>query len=430
MAKKPLDPQATPFHLRPGVEPFGPQGWDGVNTEDDPGSLAPWELQRGENIRLVGKHIRERDALSPVVDFGLALNDVDNQILWMSEAPVDNPRTRLWFTAHGCFGTSVGTGASIFHIDPSSIPVLQPYANIFTGVDFQSPMGKFGDKLFIGDRQFLREIILITPPANVSTSEYLFSPSTTPVVSFPGYTIRSLLEFDGKLFIGLEDNVTPGASKIVTWNGLGWKDDLTGIRPPLAFGIWRDKLVCGFDSTAAHVRYRGIGSSPGSWTTVALGGFQCTFNGNAMAEYKQYLFIASGVGDIFRFDGSALSLVRNIAAAAVDGSGVTGVALHRGLLYYGWNTPGAAYASRIGRHDLESTGANEWIDTYKNVSTEQANFKQLCSIASYRSQIMIGGQQIWVLATPVDNPQGTLEVINNTGAPSAGSQVRQLLRFP
>lgn len=347
----------------------------------------------------------------------------------MHPAPVDNPRYRLWLTAHGCFGTS-GSGSSIYHVDPAQIPVVQPFGQLFTLTDFQAPLGRFGGRLFVGDRSVLREVTLVTPPPNVSSIALQFSPSSIPTVQFDGYLIRSLLEFDSKFFIGLESIADPATSKIAVWNGLSIQDDLTGIRPPLALGIWRNKLVAGFDATAAHIRYRDMGDSPGSWTTVALAGFLCSGNGNAMAEYKQYLYIASGNALIHRFDGAALSLVRTVAGAAVDGSGVTALTLHNGLLYYGWNTPGATYASRIGRHDAESTGANEWVDTYKDVTADVANFKQLSSIASYRQQIVVGGQQLFVAATAVNDVKGTMVVLNNTGAPASGSQVEQLLKFP
>lgn len=429
MAKIPTD-QAGEFHLRPGVSPFEGTGWRGVNTEDDPGSLDPNELQRAQNVRIQGRKIVTRRSLTQAVDFGLAFNSEQNHVLYMHPAPVDNPRSRMWLTAHGCFGTTIGTGASLFHLDPAAFPVLHRYADFFTDANFQSPLGKYGGRLFLGDRGNLREVVIVTPPQRVASNEFLFSPMAVPVAAFDGYTIRCMLEFDAKLFIGIENNADPATSKIVVWNGLSVQDDLTGVRPPQCMGIWRNKLVAGFDATAAHVRYRDAGAAPGTWTTVALAGFLASFNGNAMAEHKQYLYIASGNDLIHRFDGTALSLVRTIAGAAVDGSGCTALAVHNGLLYYGWNTPGAAYASRIGRFDPESTAANEWVDTYKDVTTEQASFKQLVSMSTYRNQIYVGGQQLWVLATKIDDVKGTLQVLNNTGAPSAGSQVRQLLRFP
>lgn len=424
MPKIPTTPQGIEFQLRPGAPPFGPAGWRGVNTEDDPVSLDPNELQRGDDVRLKGRIITPRPGLVEKIDLGV------DPVTWLLEAPVDNPRVRLWLTALGCFGTAIGTGATIMHVDPTENPVVQTYGNYFATADRQIPLGRYGDKLFVGDKSALREVVEVTAPPGTSIALIAPNPPQVPVITFPGFTIRCLLEFDSLLFIGLENDATPTSSKIVAWNGISARDDLTGIRPPLAFGIWRDKLVAGFDATAGNIRYRDKGSVPGTWTTVALAGFRCATQGNVMQEARQYLFIASGIGDIYRFDGAALTVVRSIAAAAADGKGVTALTLHKGLLYYGWNTPSAAYASRIGRHDPDSTAANEWIDTYKDITTEIANFIELQSMQSYRGQIYCGGRQVWIVATAVNDVKGTLETISNTGAPGAGFGLMQLLRHP
>jgi len=213
------------------------------------------------------------------------------------------------------------------------------------------------------------------------------------------------------------------------WDGLSVQDDITGIRPPLAFGLFQAKLVAGFDATAANIRVRDAGAVPGTWNTFSLAGFLTATQQNCMVEERQYLYIASGNNLIHRFDGAAITLQRTIAGCAVDGKGCTALALHNGLLYYGWNTPSAAYASRIGRHDPDSS-ANEWVDTYKDVTTDQANFKELSSMASYRRQIVVGGRQVWIVATAINDVKGTIEVVNSTGAPGAGFSVVHLLRFP
>lgn len=424
MAKIPLK-DGTEFQIRPGVPPFGPSpaGWRGVNTEADPGSLDPNELQRGDNIRLRGRVIHTRPGLTEKADL-LA------RIMHLKELPVDNPRTRLWFSTLGCFGFTIGTGGTILHYDPSETPAIQSYNAFFAETDRQIPMATYGDKLFVGDKSALREVVQIAPISGVSTSSLIPSPSTIPVANFTDFTIRAMKEFDGKLFISLENNFSIGGSKIVFWNGLAVRDDLTAIRPPLAFGIWRDKLVAGFDSTAANIRARDRGdTAPGTWTTYALAGYLTSRWGNAMQEERESLYIASGTDKIFKFDGSALTLANTIAGCATDGFGCTGMTLHRGLLYYVWNTPSAAYATRIGRHDPDSA-LSIWLDTYKDVTTEQANFKRATSILSYRDQIVFGGAQSWLLATAENDVKGTLEVLSDTGAPSLFFDIVQLLRFP
>lgn len=430
MPKIPLKPQGQEFQLRPGSDPLGGAGWRGVNTESDPGSLNPNELQWGENLRHRGKGWITRPGMSQVLDLGLGLSNGDNSVLWMHEAPADNPRARLWLSARGCFGAAIGTGSLLANLDPTQVPVVQNYGQFYTASDFQIPMGRYGDKLLMGDRSELREVIVSTAPAGVKADRLLLSPSQVPLASFPGFVIRCLQEFDNKLFIGLENTAVIAASKISAWNGVSAIDDLTGVRPPLALGLWRDKLVAGFDVTAGNIQVRPAGAVPTAWVAFAVGGFLCSSHGNAMAEEKQYLYIASGTDLIHRFDGAALTLQRTIAGCAVDGFGCTALTLHNGLLYYGWNTPGAAYLSRIGRHDPESTTVTEWLDSYKDVTADQANFISLTSLLSYRRQIFAGGRQMWVVGTAVNDVKGTIEVYNNTGAPGAGFQVEQLYRFP
>lgn len=427
MAKQPTTPQATEFQYRPGVPPLNDQGWRGMNTESDPGSLAPNELQFGVDVRLLGHGITSRGGYTLKADLNAIVGS--QAVRWLKEAPVDNPRVRLWFVTRGCFGAAIGTGSRVQHYDEYENPKLQVYANTFAESDRDVPLGVYGDKLYAGEGPRVEEMIQVTAPSGFPVGA--LSPLRIPVGYFDGYTVRCLQEFDSKLFIGLENNTTPASSKIVAWDGLSLTDDKTGIRPPLAFGIWRNKLVAGFDATAGNIQVRDAGSVPGTWAAVALAGFQCGTYGNTMAEFRQYLFIASGIDKLFRFDGTTLSLVRTIAGCATDGKGLTAVTLHRGLLYYGWNTPSAAYASRIGRHDPDSTGGGlDWVDTYKDVTTEQANFKFLASMASYRQQIFVGGQQVWLLATAIEDIKGTLEVVSNTGAPGPGFEIRQLLRYP
>jgi hypothetical protein len=422
MAKTPKDEQAIEFQLRPNTAPFGNQGWRGVNTEDDPASLDINQLQYGKDIRFRSKTIETR----PGHDLKINLAEA---VYYLGELPVV-PRTRLWAVVKGCFGTAIGTGSQILHIDPSETPIVQRYSSYFAELDRASPLGVYSGRLYFGDKSMLREVLLIPGNTGQAISSVLQKPINVPIHNFPGFTVRCLLEFDGRFYIGLENDSAPASSKITAWDGAQFIDDLTGIRPPLNFGIWRHRLVAGFDATAANIRWRAAGTPPGSWTTVGLAGFLCADQGNAMQEVRQYLYIASGTDLIHRFDGTSLSLVRTIAGAAVDGFGCTALTLHNGLLYYGWNTPAAAYSSRIGRHDPDSTAANEWVDTYKDISTEVANFKSLQALASYRQSIFAGGAGNWIVATLPNDAKGTMIQVNDTGAPSGTNfPLRQFLIF-
>lgn len=427
MAKIPVDPNQTfEFQRRPGAAPFGSSGWRGVNTEDDPSSLDPNELQRGDDMRFRGKHLYTRPGSSKVLTLPTAA-----PVQWQKEAGSDNPTVKLWATVFGCFGIGPGTGNQIFHYDESDIPSVQAYATYPAGASRQAPIAQYGSRLFIGDRSALREVAQLSSPPGVAFGNYSPSPPSVSVAIFPGYKIRALLEFDAKLFVSLENETTIGNSKIVVWDGVSYQDDLTGIRPALNFGIWRDKIVAGFDSTAANVRYRAAGGAGTTWTTAGLAGFRCATMGNAMCEDRQYLYIAGGNDTIYRFDGTTLTAIRVIAGCdAGTGNGVTALILHNGLMYYAWNTPTPNFLSRLGRHDPDSTAANEWTDSYLDITAQQAGFTIATSLASFRRQLYIGGNRTWILATAINNVQGTLEIINSQSAGGAGFGVLQLIRFP
>lgn len=429
MTKVPTGPGVFEFQLRPGVDPLGGSGWRGVNTEADPGSIAPNELQWGENIRLTGKGIRSRSGLTKVLDLGTAAGSIYH----FGPLPVDNPRTRLWLTALAVYNSdtaAIRTGSSVYHLDPTEDPVFQTHSRFFSAAGSIALLAKYGEKLYVGERDTLKELVDITAPPGLNLVDVSPTPAAIPIAQFTGYTIRAVKEFDGKLFISLENNTTITSSKVVVWDGLGVTEDLTGVRPVQAFGIWRDKLVAGFDATAANIRVRDSGAAPGTWVTYALAGFSCALTGNAMAEYGPYIYIASGVDLLFRFNGSSLTLVRTIATCGTAAlTGCNALTLHNGLLYYGWNEDGTE-AAKLGRHDYDSTAANEYVDTYKDLNADQPNFKRLTALASYRGQVWAGGQQMWVVATAINDVKGTVEVVNSTGTPTEDFRVVGFTRFP
>lgn len=429
MAKQPSDQQGIEFQLRPGVDPFGNHGWRGTDTENDPGSMEPNQLLWGENIRIgKGKTIRTRAGLT----LRLNLGPTAGAVKFFSALPVDNPRTRLWFSTLGIIDDPVVpgpiVGSAVYHLDPTEDPVVQVHSKFPSAANSQALMMKYGIKIYIGDKTILKELVDITAPPGLSIGEVVPTAATIPVQAFPGFKVRCGLEFDGKLFVGLENLTAPGSSKIVVYDGLAITDDLTGVRPPIAMGIWRDKLVVGFDATAANIRVRNAGGVPGTWNIFAgPAGYVTAAFGNAMQEFRQYLYIASGTDELFRFDGAALTLATTVTGAATDGFGITGVTLHNGLLYYGWNAA-VGHAASLGRHDPDST-STEFVDDYLDLTAAQANFVKLTAVASYRQQIYLGALQSWILATAINDVKGVPEILIDGGSPAAYG-VAQLLRFP
>jgi hypothetical protein len=438
--KFPKDENSGEFQFRPGSQIFGDGAWLGVNTQDDPGSLKPNELQRGENIRLAGKNIKGRTGNTPLTtlpNLGSVGPVKAGQVMWLKEAPADNPHIRLWFSTLGCLGAGIGTGGTIFSIDQSQSPQVQIYARFFASTDRTVYLASYSDAIFAGDKTALRGLVLLSAPTGVDMNTFAPSPPSTPYAVFTGYTISCMKEFDGKLFVGLSNDATPAASKIIVWNGLSWQDDLTGIRPPLCMGTWQSKLVVGFDATAGHIRTRVPGAAPGTWTTVALGGFKCAPFGNAIMEVGPKTYIASGDRQLYQYDGTTLSLATTVASADnVGGRGVCALCKHQNLLYYGWNEV-SPWKSWIGRHDPDNTfsAATEWVDAYKDISNDAAlvafdggTFRRLTAMESYRQNIFVGGSRYWIAATADNDVKGNMRVVY-PGSSSAGFEVQQLLRF-
>lgn len=442
MPKVPLNPSpdGNPFQIRPGVDPLGQSGWRGVNSEDDPGSLDSNEFQRLENMRIQGKNLGSRPGAQLLFSLpSLGTGPLAaGQVMWMREAPVDNPRVRLWFTSIGCLGASIGTGGSISHLDPSESPNVQTYARFFAATDRQIPMAKYGDKLIAGDGSALREVIQITAPSGVDVGNFSSTPPSAPLFIYTGFTITALLEFDGKLFVGLSNDAAPTTtSKIAVWDGISSQDDVTGLRVPLAFGIWRNTIVVGFDATGGNIRWRPTGAVGAAWTSVALAGYLTSPYGNAMQERGPNLYIASGTNLIHQWDGTSLTLARTVGGSCdvAGATGCTGLTLHNGLLYYLWNVV-TTLATHLGRHDSDSTAANEWVDDYLDVTASlntaypsTAGIKRGKSIASYRGQIYMGASHGWIAATKENDIKGAVEAIV-PGATTTGFDIVQLLRYP
>lgn len=425
MAKITTKDDTRDIEWRQGVDPFGNAGWRGMNTEKDPGSLQPNELQLGRDVRLLGGNVVTRTGLALLFDLtqleGVGSGD---HVHWMDEFPNDNPHTRLWFAALGCFGAGAGTGAQIMRVDTLEDPTFQIYANFLSETSFSSRLSPYGDRMMIGNGDLLQEIFQITPPPGVSIATIMPTAPQILIKQFTGYLIRCMAEFDNKLFIGLENVAVPATSKIVVWDGLIFEDDITGIAPPLAFGRWRDTLVVGFSAATAAIKYRTVGDAPGSWTAVALAGFGCSFAQNCMVEDHENLYIVDGVSKIFKFNGTVLTLERTIGAC----SSLHALCMQDDILHYGWNKT-VNFHAMIGRRDRDSSSL-EYVDGYKNLTTDIAAFKNMTAMESYRGQIVCGAYGAVIIATKSNDVQGTAITISAPGASGSAFPILQILRVP
>lgn len=387
-----------------------------MDTESDPGSIAPNALQRGENIRLRGKNIVTRPGLN------LKITVSDKAVMMMKELPTES--SRMWASIFGCTGSLGEAGYEIAKLDRLSNPLYQRYTSSFKTVAQFVPLATYGDTLYAGDESALCVVYQITAPFGVPTGSIMGMNPLIPKWSRGGgYVITCMKEFDGKLWIGLNN---AGTGEIWSFNGSQFSLELSGIGSPQAMGVVKTQLVVGFDITANYIKTREAGASS-TWSTFSLVNFSASRYQNSMQEVGSKLYIAGGTTSLFVYDPGAgsLTLARTIAGAETANDGVTALCLHDGLLHYGWNDNSGSFAAKIGRFDPDST-VNDWIDSYKTVTASLSSFRRLTAMASHRRQIWIGGSNYSVVATAANDVQGTLETLNGGGSTN-NLNVRQLL---
>ena len=175
-------------------------------------------------------------------------------------------------------------------------------------------------------------------------------------------------------------------SKIATWDGITNRNDLTGINPPTAFGLYHepnggDAIFVGFDAASNHIRYRSKGSSPGIWTTVApSSGTVATVQ---MEAFKDVLWITTGSNFLCRYDGISLDPVLSGALGIDAGSQTEALTIARGqdTLLMGYTAGGAMIA--------EWDGAT-WTPVKKDLTAQFPGITLLRELKWYRGWVIAG----------------------------------------
>ena len=377
------------FEFKAGLEGFK---WGGMQTEGDPSANDPWRPRLLENVSFVGGEMRERAGLTKFLASQL---HVGACVRYLGDFQISTPR-KLWIVTDGCPGISSGAGSSITCIDTEQDPEFQ---RVLYGAALSNPivLAGFGADLHFGADDTLRKLQLLPvpweAPESLSISGYS---QDLPLKTWTGFVITAMLEFDGKLFIGLDNGI--GASKIVTWDGVSWREDLLTIDPVTCFGLYRvttggDAIVAGFAGATNHIRYRPTGDSPGSWTIVAPGAG--TLDARNMISYKDVLYLSDLNGDIWDFDGTTLASAHSPASSTA----CKAVTTFNGNLLFGYTT---AAAARLGSYDGSS-----WTDVEKDFTVQAAEATDIRTLAGYRGLLMAGiietvkAGVVWVTDTDI-----------------------------
>jgi hypothetical protein len=372
MAKNNLQPGFKRYEFKSGFDGFR---WGGMYTEGAPSSNPRGRPRLILNGRFYGGDIIERPGLSLFYDFAAASTEVDTLGDFQPAKSL-----KLWILGDGCPGVSSSVGFYLANLDQEQSPEFQRavyYSSAVTALHIAT----YDNYLYVGTDADLRRLQIIRQPFGTEAISVSGTSQDTPIKTFTGFTIRCLQAFDGKLFIGLDNGA--GASKIVTWDGLSFRDDITGINAPVCFGLYHapkagDTLVVGFAAASNHIRYRVTGDSPGTWTTKAPGAG--TIASVSMATFKDKLYIADGTTGIWAFDADAntLTSVRNPGSATA----VRALTTFNNLLYFGYET---ATSGIIGKYD-----GTTWTDVEKNLFT-QASCTSIRTLADYRGRLWVGG---------------------------------------
>lgn len=374
--KKNLPPGAKRFEFKAGVEGFT---WKGMRTEGDPSSNAPNQPRMLVNLLPRGGGYVPRAGSAAFNSTAFQSSVACIRLIADYQLKTNK---KLWMLGDGCPGVSSSAGFFIASLDQEQKPEFQRityYSTLVSSVAIAS----FDKILHIGADAGLRKLQLIAQPYGTENITAAGSGEDTPIYTFSGFVIRCLMTFDGLLFIGLDGGA--GASKIATWDGLAIRDDLTGINPPLAFGAYRiqnggDAIVVGFASGTNHIRIRGTGTSPGTWTTVTpSAGTVAVGQTNSMVSYKDVLYLADGSTNVWSYNGTTLAVARVPALATA----VRTVEVFNGLLYFGYETLTSA---RIGKYD-----GTTWTDVEKNLTTQFTTPSSIRSLRGYRNCLLASG---------------------------------------
>jgi hypothetical protein len=343
-------------------------------TNGDPSRNPAFRPRLLINTRIEDGEIRERAGLSQLN--ASAIHDSAACIRNIVPFNIPTPK-KLWITIAGCPGLSASLGFSLATLDSEQEPEFQR-AVYYNTVSAQIALGTFRGALHVGSDSALRKLQLILQPWGTENLAVSGSSQDTPLVSFSGFTVKCLLEFDGKFFIGLDGGA--GASKIVTWDGVSVRDDKTGIDAPLWFAVYRvqnggDAIVCG-TSTGNTIYIRPTGDSPGTWTSI---GSTATVQGIA---YKDVLYMASGGANVSSWNGTTLTAAARAPASA---TAVRTVTVFNKLLYFGYDVTAPSAAAIVGKFD-----GSTWTDVERNLTTLFSGTTSIKTLAPYRGMLAAG----------------------------------------
>lgn len=386
--KNKLNSDERRFEFRSGKDGL----WSGMVTSGDPCRNGVFSPRMLVNVDLYDGEIRCRPGLTKLNSSVLDASNACIRNLVSLNCPTP---LKLWLIVAGCPGIDPTLGFSINSIDTEQSPEFQR-AVYYSTASNQPVLAKYGDQMYLGVDSSVRKLQLIAQPWGTENLSVSGTSQDTPLKTFSGYVVTCMQEFDGKLFIGLDGG--NGASKIVTYDGVSFRDDVTAIDPPTCFALYRvqnggDAIVVGTEN-ANTLAIRPTGETAGMWSSIG------TVAATEMLSFRDVLYIATSGASLYQWNGSALSVARSPAGAVA----LRCLAEFNNTLYFGYETASAAI---IGKQ----TSGGTYTDVEKNLTTQFTGASSLRSLAAYRGfliasgSITASGGRVWI--SPGTTTSGT-----------------------
>lgn len=347
------------FEYRAGiVNPAGGvfPGWGGMMPDLDPGSLPTNRPALALNCRFEAGQIKSRPGLEllsivpPPWEYttGVASVFAEN-VTWMGTHHMQSKLPLLWALAWSLGNSSV----YVFSPDATTAIGVASYNN---DLPIPDGIGAFGGDVYATSG---RRLMLLNPRQ-----------SEPVLIAGVGPGTNNLQEFGGKLWLGSAQ----------TWDGVSLAT-ATGAFPITSSCVWRDYFLVGVGHNESDYAYATTGDV---WLTAALPGTLDNTNKNAVVEFREAVYVASGGRDIYKVIPSVSAAVAH--TLPVD-SKVTALATLGDYLFYAYTTDdGGNSTNYIGIHDPEGLSL-QWVDQH-HVLTELTG--AVTSMVAYRNRLYVG----------------------------------------
>lgn len=350
------------FHYEPGVPMLGHR------RRGDASTIRLPHFEFLQNVRF-------GDGLGGRPGSQLALNGLGAKTTSLYDFQTTGPEGKLYVLYNGVPGCTLPIGFAGFSINWFDFDTAAGFARgvAYSGTDSVA-MAVFNGDLYIGVDGVLKRFITINPDYEDEAIFIAGFDQSEDLKDFGALNIRSLYSAFGELYIGLDGG--NGASKIVRYDGVTFRDDDTAIDPPISMFLFRNELlVVGIETNGLRIR-----DDQGVWTPVA-GAIAPT----KMESFRDNLYLVQDDEDIWKYNGTVLAVDHTIADARI-----AGLCLCNDMLFFGYGDTIAEEAI-IGTLD----DGNVYTDVHKNITTQSLDddfelAQRVSQLSFYRGGIIAG----------------------------------------